>query len=178
MSEKEEDTSQKEYLPFQVLIRAIDHYVAQHEVKSDYVWGYVNGLEKAKEVCMQLLDVQEKEIKEIFEQGQKNPKLDSDIWFEERHERVENTFVLTTMKENAEEEDILNSMITSEAKYQIATTPKYFRVISFCFFHVFSFFYFTLITIFLILTLQFKKVSRLPKIAEQRKQNVKRFLNL
>ena len=177
MSKKKQETPEKEYLPFQALIRAIDHYVAQYEVNSEYVCGYVNGLEKMKDVCMQLLEVQEDELKKIFELGQKNPNLDSNTWFNENFEKQENKLVKTTMKEIPEEQYTLNTIITPEAKYVVQNAPKYFKVISFCIFHVFSFFYYMLLTIYLILTLQFKKVSGLPKRAENKKQKFKHFFN-
>ena len=81
------------------------------------------------------------------------------------------------MKEIPEEQYTLNTIITPEAKYVVQNAPKYFKVISFCIFHVFSFFYYMLLTIYLILTLQFKKVSGLPKRAENKKQKFKHFFN-
>jgi hypothetical protein len=178
MSEKKQETPEKEYLPFQALINAIDHYVAQHEVNSEYVCGYVNGLEKMKDVCMQLLEVQEQDLKKIFELGQKNPNLDSDTWFNENYEKLENTLVKTTMKEISEEQATLNTIISPEGQYIVRNSPKYFKVILFFIFHVFSFFYFTLLTIFFILTFQFKMVSILPKLAENNKQRFKDFFKV
>jgi hypothetical protein len=171
------ESPEKELLPFQALINGIEKYIEFHEVKSQYVWGYVNGLEKTKEVCMKLLEVQEQELKEIFEQGQKNPELDSDSWFNEKYIKKENTHTVTQLEIDHEENEI-DAIYTPESRELVANSSKTLRIIVYCLFHFFAFLYFTLYTVFLILTLQLKKLTSLPSIAERVKEQYKKILNL
>lgn len=168
--------------PFGGMIEFIDAHLKliEEQEPTNFKTGYIKGALMTRNLCSSVIPEEKQMIKEIFEAGQQNKELNFEEWFNENFDYKEYGEVfldIETKKENPESEmmEQLTGDNSSELVNTIAKPKRYFVFFLFLLVH---FVIYTLFTAFYLITLQFKKLSRLPASAEETKNYFKNKLGL
>lgn len=178
--ENTDKTQEKEFTPFQLLIKVIDEHVefSQEQEITNYQIGYITGLLKTRNSCAKLLEAEKLELKEVFEAGQKDQKTTFDVWFNQRYENKEIGELSLEIQETESEAEILEKLTKDESVEVVDLISKPNRYFLFFTYLVIHFLVYMVFTLFYIVTFQFKKLSKLPKSAEDTKNSFRKKLNL
>ena len=178
--ENSDKTVQKEFTPFQLVIKVVDEHieVCQQQEIDNYQIGYITGLLKTRNSCAKLLEAEKLELKEVFEAGQKDQKTTFDVWFNQKYENKEIGELSLEIPETESEAEILEKLTKDESVEVVDLISKPNRYFLFFTYLVIHFLVYMVFTLFYIVTFQFKKLSKLPKSAEDTKNSFRKKLNL
>jgi len=178
--ENSDKIGQKEFTPFQLVIKVVDEHidVCQQQEVNNYQIGYITGLLKTRNSCAKLIEAERLELKEVFEAGQKNQKTTFDEWFTKRYESKEIGELSIEIQETESDAEILEKITKDESVEIVDLMSKPKRHLVFYTFLVIHFLLYMVFTLFYIVTFQFKKLSKLPKSAEDTKNIFRKKLNL
>jgi hypothetical protein len=178
--ENTDKTQEKEFTPFQLLIKVIDEHVefSQEQEITNYQLGYITGLMKTRNSCSQLLTAEKLEIKEIFEAGKNNKEVSFNDWFNEKYHPTnsEQKRVQIDLEENKEEPNVLKDFYGERLSMLFPLLNKRTRILLYCLFIFFHFLFYMGYTVLLILTFRFTRLQFLPRNAERSKRNFKEFI--
>lgn len=172
--------TQKEFTPFQFVIKSVDEHidVSLKQNIDNHQIGFIHGLLITRNSCARLLEAEKLELKEAFETAKNNPKTDFEDWFKEKYENKEYEELSVELKPTESEVEILERLTKDESEELLNFIPKPKRYLIFFMYMLMHFVVYMVATVAYIVTLQFKKLSRLPKSAEETKNFFKKKLKL
>lgn len=169
--ENSDKTGQKEFTPFQMVIKVVDEHIeiCQQQEVNNYQIGYITGLLKTRNSCAKLIEAERLELKEVFEAGQKDQKITFDVWFNKKYKSKEIKELSIELQQTESAAEILERLTTYESAELIASISKPKRYFVYFLYLVFHFSVYMTFTLFYIVTFQFRRLSKLPKSAEDTK---------
>jgi hypothetical protein len=178
--ENSDKTGQKEFTPFQMVIKVVDEHieVCQQQEVNNYQIGYITGLLKTRNSCAKLIEAERLELKEVFEAGQKDQKTTFDVWFNKRYESKEIGELSIEIQQTESEAEILEKLTKDESLEVVDLMSKPKRYLVFFTFIVIHFLLYTVFTLFYIVTFRFKRLLKLPKSAEDTKNIFRKKLKI
>lgn len=168
--------------PFGGMIEFIDAHLKliEEQEPTNFKTGYIKGALFTRNICSSFIPEEKQIIKEIFEAGQENKEMNFEQWFKDNFdykEYEELSLEIESKKENPESE-MMERLIGDNSSELVNTIAKPKRYFVFFIFMIVHFLIYTLFTAFYLITLQFKKISRLPASAEETKNYFKDKLGL
>jgi len=173
---------EKNSTPFGTVIEWIDAHIktALEQNPSDFHTGYINGTINARNFCSSIIPLEKDELKKIYEAGQKNQEISSEEWFNANFNYKEHKQISLEVEKKKSESapEIIEQLTGSNSSEIVSSISRPKRYLVFFLYIIGHFLIYTFFTAFYLITLQFKKLSRLPASAEATKNYFKDKLNL